>query len=113
MQEVVAAAGKAKDQNPAPPKIMSEDYDTGEEEEEKLEPVIAKDVKSDPASAITAAPTAQELEDVARQQRREKKEAQEQMGALRQRVAQRLLEALENDEPGVFYLIAHHSTFVS
>lgn len=55
-----------------------------------------------------AAPSPKDLEELARQARKDKIEVGKKIEDLKGRVIDRLVEALNYDEPGVFYMIANH-----
>lgn len=82
--------------------IQEDDDDVDEPEE----------VQPAPAPAAQQPLTNKQLEDVARQQRRAKKEVIERRGEILRLVQARLAEALLYQAPGVFYLIARHSSYV-
>lgn len=56
--------------------------------------------------------SARDLEEAARQARKDKKEAQERRGEIQKLVEERLVQAMREHLPGVFYLIARQSTFI-
>jgi ParB/RepB/Spo0J family partition protein len=58
-----------------------------------------------------ALPTSSELEEIARQARKDKRYAIEQHGKVNELLVTMLAQGLKDDDPGAFYVIARHSTW--
>jgi hypothetical protein len=99
-----------------------EDEDEDEDEETSVGEIMAQDLRAEEFARKPIQPTpspslkggenapasAEALEQAARQARKDKAEARDKRDAVHERVVQVLIKALENDRPGVFYVLSDH-----
>ena len=91
------------------------DESDGDESEAVMDEYLEaqQDLQPPAVGESASGSTAKELEEAARQMRKGKREALERRVEIQKLVQERLVEALREDKPGVFYLIAHHEVWLN
>lgn len=92
----------------------------GDDPEEDLVRMVDEEKEAEVGASseqrrLPGAPTidAKGLEEAARVARRAKADVSKHYGEVREKVKKVLVEALQRDEPGAFYVVAHHNAYVA
>lgn len=95
--------------------VQIEEESDEDDSEVSTDELIEKqaDLQQPAEPEMPAAPSARDLEEAARQMRRNKKDALDRMPEIVKLVEDRLVQALKEDLPGIFFLIVHHSIWTT